>query len=259
MLFIDTHAHLYDKVFSDDIEQIISRSLQQGVEEIYLPNCDKTTIASMLALAERWPAHCFPMIGLHPCYVREDYETELAVMASYLERGGFWGIGEVGLDKHWDLQFIEQQRKAFGLQIEWAREAHLPVIIHSREATADCIEMIAQRQKGDLTGIFHCFSGTLTEAKQITDLGFCLGIGGVATFKRSTLPDIIRAVGIDHLVLETDAPYLAPVPYRGKRNESSYLPLIAQQIADTLEIPLSEVAVKTTETAKKVFKTVKSN
>jgi TatD DNase family protein len=253
MSFIDTHAHLYDEQFHADRAAVIESAIQAGVEEIYLPNCNSETIEAMLELAVRWPGHCYPMMGLHPCYVKEDYEQELQIVAKELSLGKYFGVGEVGLDKYWDLSFLEAQRAAFLYQIDLSAQYKLPLVIHSREATQDCIDLVKSCQKGQLRGIFHCFSGTVEEAKQVVDLGFYLGIGGVVTFKRSNLPEIIKEVGLSHVVLETDAPYLAPVPYRGKRNESSYIPIIAQMVADVLEMPLEKVAKQTTENAKKVF------
>ncbi len=254
MKFVDTHTHLYDEQFETDLEQVISRALQAGVQQMYLPNCDSTTIAPMLAITDRWKDHCFPMMGLHPVYVKDSYLDELAIVKSWLEKGGFYAVGEIGLDKYWDLTHIEQQKEAFSTQIDWALEYDLPVVIHSRESTQDCIDIVRQKQDGRLRGIFHCFGGSLEEARQITELGLYLGIGGVVTFKKSNLTEVIGQVGLDGLVLETDAPYLAPVPFRGKRNECSYVPLIAQKLADALGVTIDEVARATTANAEKVFR-----
>lgn len=253
MMFIDTHAHLYDEQFLTDRDAMMQRALYAGVTRIYLPNCDHTTIEPMMSLVAAYPDNCFPMMGLHPVYVKEDFQAELHIARNWLERGGFVAIGEIGLDKYWDQTFLPQQREAFDTQISWALDFHLPIIIHSREATTDCLDMVAARQDGRLSGIFHCFSGTVAEARRVVELGFYLGIGGVATFKKTNLPEIIREVGIGHIVLETDAPYLAPVPYRGKRNESSYIPLVAEAVSNALAMPVSEVAGITTLNAEKVF------
>jgi TatD DNase family protein len=250
---IDTHAHLYDEQFSADIAEIISRARENGVEKVYLPNCDSTTIPAMMALTEQYPGYCIPMIGIHPCYVKESYEAELKIMQEWLDKASFAAIGEIGLDYYWDQTFVAAQKDAFRRQIDWALERALPIVIHSRNATQDCIDIVREKQNGQLKGIFHCFGDDLIAAEQIIDLGFKLGIGGVVTFKNSTLPEVLRAVDLEHLVLETDAPYLAPVPYRGKRNESSYIPLIAQKIADIKEVPLSVVAERTTKTAEALF------
>lgn len=250
---IDTHAHLYDEQFAEDIDMIIARSKAQGVNRVYLPNCDSTTIEGMMRLAAQYPDYCFPMMGIHPCYIKENYREELAIVAQWLEKQSFSAIGEIGLDYYWDQTFVAEQKEAFRIQIDMALEGALPIVIHSRNATQDCIDIVREKQDGRLKGIFHCFGDDLDAAKQIIDLGFKLGIGGVLTFKNSSLPEVIREVGIEHLVLETDAPYLAPVPYRGKRNESSYIPLIAQKIAEIKEMDRGDVDRITTETALQLF------
>ncbi len=255
-MYTDTHTHLYDERLMAD-EQNIPRALAAGVTRLYLPNCDSQTIPGMLALVEKWPDHCFPMIGLHPTYVKDGYESELARMEEELSWRKYYAIGEIGLDYYWDVTFKAQQRKAFEYQIELALQNHLPIVIHSRESNDDCIEVVRQKQDGRLKGIFHCFSGDLAQARAVTDLGFCLGIGGVVTYKKSILPEIVREIPLQYLVLETDAPYLAPVPYRGKRNESSYIPLIAAAIAEIKGISVEEVAEVTTNNAQKVFGTKK--
>jgi TatD DNase family protein len=253
MTFIDSHTHLYDEQFDADRTAMIERAIHAGVGKMYMPNCDSTTISGMLAIEEKWDKNCFSMMGLHPVYVKENYHDELAIVKDWLAKRKFYAIGEIGLDKHWDLTFFEQQKDAFATQIDWALEYNLPIVIHSRESTQDCIDIVRSKQNGALKGIFHCFSGTLDEAQQITELGLKLGIGGVVTFKKSNLPEILSATSLEHIVLETDAPYLAPVPYRGKRNESSYIPLIAQKIAEGKNIAVEEVAMITTANAEKIF------
>lgn len=251
-MFTDSHTHLYDEQLNVDDTQI-DRALQAGVTKMYMPNCDSGTVDGMLQLADKWPGNCFPMMGLHPCYVKEHYKDELALVADGLANRKFYAVGEIGLDYHWDLTFKTEQIEAFEYQIDLALKYDLPIVIHSRESTADCIEIVRKKQNRKLRGIFHCFSGTLEEAQAIVALGFYLGIGGVVTYKKSTLPDIVKSISLSHIVLETDAPYLAPVPYRGKRNESSYIPVIAAKVADVLGCSVEEVARVTTENCGKVF------
>jgi TatD DNase family protein len=253
MITIDTHTHLYDDTDTAAQDEMIRRALDAGVTKMYMPNCDSSTITGMMDIARRYPGNCLPMMGLHPCYVKEHFEAELAIVQQHLQQGGFAAVGEIGLDYYWDRSFDAQQEIAFGQQIDWALQYGLPIVIHSRESNRECIDMVQRKQDGRLKGIFHCFSGTLEQAQEIIELGLYLGIGGVVTYKKSQLPEIIAALGPDHLVLETDAPYLAPVPYRGKRNESSYIPLIAEKVADTLAMPLEELAARTTANAEKIF------
>jgi TatD DNase family protein len=253
MKFIDSHVHLYDEQFNMDETEMISKAIDAGVQHMYMPNCDSTTIAPMMTIASKWPSNCFPMIGLHPVYVKENYVQELTTVRSWLEKEKFYAVGEIGIDKYWDLTFLEQQKIAFSLQIDWALEFNLPVVIHSRESTQDCIEIVKQKQPGNLKGIFHCFSGSLEEAEEIISLGFSLGIGGVVSFKKSGLSEIVAETDLEHIVLETDAPYLAPVPYRGKRNESSYIPLIASKIAEIKNLSIEDVAEITTRNAEIIF------
>jgi TatD DNase family protein len=252
-MFIDTHTHLYDEQLMAEEEAMIQRALDAGVNKMYMPNCDSTTIDGMMHLADKYPAHCLPMMGLHPVYVKENYKDELAIVEQWLGKRKFAAVGEIGLDYYWDKTFVPQQKEAFALQIDWALQHNIPIVIHSRESTQDCIDIVRTKQNGSLKGIFHCFSGTLDEAKQIIDLGFYLGIGGVVTFKKAGLAEIIEQLSLDNIVLETDAPYLAPMPYRGKRNESAYIPLIADKIATLKQVRIEEVARITTANAEKVF------
>lgn len=254
MHFVDTHAHMYDEQFSDNIDAFVSNALEQQVKEIYLPNCDRHTIAPMMQLTAQYPGIFKPMMGLHPCYVKEDYRQELDIVTEWLDRYDFAAVGEVGLDYYWDKTFVNQQKEAFRYQIQLALDKDLPVIIHTRDSIDDGIAIVQSLQKGQLRGIFHCFSGTAEQAKAIVDTGFKLGIGGVVTFKKSTLPDILKEIALEDLVLETDAPYLAPMPYRGKRNESAYIPLIAQKIADIKQTDIGTVATVTSATAGTLFK-----
>lgn len=253
IMFIDTHTHLYEEQLSIDEHDMIQRAIDAGVTKLYMPNCDSTTIESMMRIAAEWKDNCYPMMGLHPCYVKDNYLTELAIVEKHLAENSFYAVGEIGLDYYWDMTHALQQAIAFEQQVDWAMHYNLPIVIHSRESTQDCINIVKKKQNGSLRGIFHCFSGTADEAKQIIELGLYLGIGGVVTYKKSNLPDIIKEIGLQHIVLETDAPYLAPAPYRGKRNESSYIPHIAQKIAEMLDTDIHTVARITTTNAETIF------
>ncbi|MBX7108564.1 MAG: TatD family hydrolase [Chitinophagales bacterium] len=253
---VDTHCHLYLPEFDADHEAMMQRAFDKNIDTFLLPNVEAATIPSMLNLVEKYPHSCFPMMGLHPCSVKENWKEEVAAIHEYLfDRPSikFYGIGETGLDYYWSKEFLSQQKENFQLHIDWAKELSLPVIIHSRESTDDCIEMIRKNKSERLRGIFHCFSGNAEQATQITGLGFYLGIGGVVTFKNGGLDSVLNMIELDYIVLETDAPYLAPVPHRGKRNESSYLPLIAEKIAAIKKVSADEVAAITTSNAKHLF------
>ncbi len=252
MIFVDSHTHLYDQRLIADEAQL-QHAIEAGVTKMYMPNCDSESIGSMLYLADKWPANCLPMMGLHPCYVKENFKAELDIIAEWLGKRKFYAVGEIGLDYHWDKTFVNQQTEAFETQIDWALQYNLPIVIHSRESTPDCIDIVKNKQNGRLKGIFHCFSGTIKEAEAIIDMGLYLGIGGVVTYKTSTLPEILKEVSLEHIVLETDAPYLAPVPYRGKRNESSYIPVIARKIAEVMNCTVEEVAEVTTANTARIF------
>ena len=255
MNWIDSHAHLYGKDFSGDRKEMVERALAVGVTRLFLPNIDSETINNMLELEAQFPDNCYAMMGVHPCHVNENVEHELTVVRTWLEKRPFKAIGEIGLDFYWDKTYTEQQYKAFRTQLELARSYDLPVSIHARESTRECIDVVRSLQDGRLSGVFHCFSGTLEQAREVIDLGFYLGIGGVVTFKKSGLDQVVEQIDIQHIVLETDAPYLAPVPYRGKRNESSYIPLIGEKIADIKNLKIADVAAITTSNALKLFKT----
>lgn len=252
-MYIDTHTHLYDEQFDQDRTAMVRRAMEAGVDKMLLPNCDQHTIPQMLQLNREFPAHCLPMIGLHPVYVREHYEDELKVIHRHLENGNFVAVGEIGLDFYWDKTYIKEQQDAFETQIDWSLEARLPIVIHTRDSIGKGIETVRKRQNGHLKGVFHCFSGTEEQAREIIDLGFYLGIGGVLTFKNSALKDFVARLPVASLLLETDAPYLAPVPYRGKRNESSYIPLIAEYLGELYQEPVSWIADKTTQNARSLF------
>ena len=252
-MLIDTHAHLYSSKFSSDRDDMVRRAIAAGVNKLYLPNIDAASIDAMLDLEAAFPDHCFAMMGLHPCSVNETVEAELAIVEKYLQERKWAGVGETGIDLYWDKTFLEQQKMAFARQIEWAKDLDLPIIIHSRESNEECIELVKNGQDGRLRGIFHCFSGTVEQAKRMIDLGFLLGIGGTVTYAKSELPAVIAAIPLEHIVLETDAPYLPPVPHRGKRNESAYIKLVAEMISEIKVLPLSKIAQITSQNATKVF------
>ena len=251
---IDTHCHLYSKEFLNDLEGIMERALQKGVQRFYLPAIDSESTEAMLKVENDYPERCFAMMGLHPCSVNNDYMQELQQVEAWLSKRSFAAVGEIGLDFYWDKTFILEQYIVFRKQCALALQYDLPVVIHSRNATQETISIIREFSGSGLKGIFHCFSGTLDEAREIIDEGFYLGIGGVITYKNSGLAEIITHIDLKHIVLETDAPYLAPVPFRGKRNESSYLELIALKIAECKKITLEEVVAITTDNAMHVFR-----
>ena len=251
---VDTHSHLYADEFVEDLELVLERSRVAGISKVYLPAIDSHSHTQMINLADKHPDICIPMMGLHPCYVNEQYESELGIVRSWLDKRPFAAIGEIGLDFYHSVEFKTQQERAFQIQIEWALEKELPIVIHSRSSMDECIKMVAQHGKGNLKGIFHCFGGDERQAKKVIELGFYLGIGGVVTYKNAGLAKIVEQTSMEHLVLETDAPYLSPVPFRGKRNESSYLSHIAQKIAELKGLSVEEVDETTTANAKKIFR-----
>ncbi len=251
--WIETHAHVYLSEFEEDLDEVINDAKEVGVGQIYMPNIDSTTIDDMLRLEAKYNNYCIPMMGLHPCYVKSDYKKELDIVKSWLDRRAFCAIGEIGLDLYWDKAHLNEQITAFETQIQWAKELGLPIIIHCRESIDLTIDIIEKHQDGNLRGIFHCFSGTAEHAQKIVDLNFLLGIGGVATFKNGGLDKVIPSMDLKHIVLETDSPYLAPAPNRGKRNQPSYIPIIASKIAELKNCDLSEVAKSTTKNADSIF------
>lgn len=253
-MLTDTHAHIYSEEFSSDRADMLARCQDAGVEKIYMPNVDHTSIDGMLEVESRNVGRCVAMMGLHPCSVKADFERELYQVEQWLSKRSFAAVGEIGTDLYWDKTFWEQQKEAFNIQAGWALKFKLPVVLHCRESINETIDLLRPFASEGLTGIFHCFSGTLEQAREITAMGFNLGIGGVATFKNGGLDKVIPSVQLENIVLETDSPYLAPVPYRGKRNEPSYLALIAQRVADLREIPLARLGEATTANAKRIFK-----
>jgi TatD DNase family protein len=253
MKFIDTHSHLFDTQFQQDISQVIQNAKNASIKACFLPNVDQDTIQPMISLHENYPDFCFPMLGLHPCSVNHNFENVLNEMYKFFEKYTFWGIGETGLDYYWDKTFIKQQKEALMIQAEWAKIKNLPLILHTRDAMQDTIQLIKSCQNGNLKGIFHCFSGSYEQAKEIIKLGFYLGIGGVVTYKNTKLPETLKKISLDYVVLETDSPYLSPVPNRGKRNEPAYIPIIAQKLAEVYECSLEKIAEVTTSNAKRLF------
>ncbi|QJW90146.1 TatD family hydrolase [Spirosoma taeanense] len=254
MILIDTHAHIYDPQFDSDRAVLLAAAEKQQISQIWMPNCAQETVAGMMALAEQYPDRCLPMMGLHPSYVNETVEAELAAVEKQLSQHAFMAVGEIGLDFYWDMTFVEQQFVAFETQLRWAAEQKLPVSMHTRSghdrnAFAEAADLIEKLALPGLTGIFHCFVGTIDEAQRAIDMGFKLGIGGVATFKNGGLDKVLPHISLEHLVLETDSPYLAPVPHRGKRNEPAYLRLIAQRVADLMQVSIDDVARHTTANA----------
>ncbi len=250
---IDTHAHLYSSKFGSDRHEMVQRAIAAGVTKIYLPNIDSESIDAMLELEAAFPENCFAMMGLHPCSVNETVKQELDIVEKWLGERKWAGVGETGIDLYWDKTHLKLQQMAFARQIEWAKDLDLPLIIHSRESNEECLELVKKGQDGRLRGIFHCFSGTLEQAKRMIDLGFLLGVGGSVTYAKSELPEVLTGIPIEHLVLETDAPYLPPVPHRGKRNESAYIRLVAEMVSEIKVLPLQTVAKVTTANAAKVF------
>jgi len=251
--WIDTHTHLFDEEFLEDIETVIERSILLGVDKMMLPNIDLETIELTKALALKYPENCFAMMGIHPCSVSEHYKLHLDQIEKELFSDfKYYGVGEIGIDLHWDKTTENIQNRVFIKQCEWAAELNLPVSIHTRNATHQTIQLVKKMDKKP-SGVFHCFSGSIEEAKEIIDLGFYLGIGGVVTYKNSTLGDIVKEIGLQHLVLETDSPYLPPTPHRGKRNESSYIPLIGEKLSFVFETTIENIAETTTKNARAVF------
>lgn len=252
---VDTHAHIYLEAFDEDFDDMLERAFQQGVTKIYMPNIDHTSIDRMLQVEMDFD-RCYPMMGLHPCSVNAKFEKELYLVEDWLNKRGFSAIGEIGIDLYWDKTFWEQQKEAFKIQVEWAKQFKLPVVIHCRESIDETIQLIDELNDNDLSGVFHCFTGDLKQAKRIVELGFYVGIGGVSTFKNGGLDQVLTEVSIDHILLETDSPYLAPTPHRGKRNEPSYLGLVASKLSDLMELPLDEITARTTENANELFKPI---
>jgi TatD DNase family protein len=251
--WIDTHCHIYAEEFSADRHLMVHRAIDAGIRKCLMPNVDVASIDAMLELERDFPDHCIAMMGLHPCSVKDDYEAQLEVVRDWLGVRKFLAIGEIGLDFYWDLTHTEEQYDAFRRQLKWSIEHQVPVVIHSRESLRQCINVVGETGNGRIRGIFHCFGGSADEAREITALGMYLGIGGVLTFKNSGLPEVIKEIGLDRIVLETDAPYLAPVPFRGKRNEPAYITYVAETLAKITGKSMEEIANITTTNAYNIF------
>lgn len=253
MEFIDTHAHLYLNQFELDIEVVIQEARNNHVSKVLLPNIDSGSIDGLLRLKTKFPDYFEVMMGVHPCSIDDNYLQELKVAEGQFLTQGFVGVGEIGLDYYWDTKFKAQQIKAFRTQINWAKDLKLPIAVHCREAFDDILDIIDEEQDGRLRGVLHCFTGNVDQAKQLIDNGFLLGVGGVITYKNSGLDKTITEIDLNHLILETDAPYLSPVPYRGKRNQSAYLMHIAEKLAEVKECALTDLAGVTTANARALF------
>jgi len=253
MILTDTHAHLYLEQFDPDRDQVIENAIQKGVKFMLLPNIDKDSILPMMNLVQDFPANCFPMMGLHPTSVGPDYADQLETVKSWLKKEKFYAIGEMGIDLYWDKTYFAEQQEAFRIQAGLALEYDLPMVIHSRNSFDEIFRLMDEVWQPGLKGVFHCFTGTMEQAEHIINLGFMLGIGGVLTYKNSGLDEVIESVSLEHLLLETDAPFLAPVPYRGKRNESAFIPDIANKIAVIKKVSIEEIASITTKNAINLF------
>jgi len=255
MIFTDTHIHLYADEFSGELDSLIGAASLKNIGRFFIPNVDAVTMDPLFDICRNYPGKCFPMLGLHPCSIDAGYKEALAVIRNRAEKEKITAVGEIGIDLYWDKTFAREQEEAFVIQLGWAKEWDLPVVIHSREATDEIIALISANQHLNPRGIFHCFSGNLEQARKIISMGFYLGIGGVLTFKNAGLDQVISQIDPEHIVLETDAPYLAPVPNRGKRNEPAFLYLVAEKLATLKKMKLEDVADLTTQNSIKVFGT----
>jgi TatD DNase family protein len=255
MELIDTHIHLYADEFESDLGQLISNATEKGVKKFLMPNIDQSSIDKMFAINDQFKGTCFPMVGLHPCYVNNDFKSQLASIKKALDSNlsKVVAVGEIGLDYYWDVIFKKEQQDAFREQAIWANELNLPISIHSRNSTAELIEILHELQLPKLKGVFHCFSGNINQADDIMNMGFYLGIGGVVTFKNSGLEKIVEEVPLEFIILETDGPYLAPTPFRGKVNKPEYLRLVAEKVADIKNLKIEEIATITSANASKLF------
>ncbi|WP_240207316.1 TatD family hydrolase [Vibrio sp. CyArs1] len=251
---IDTHAHIYATEFDNDRDEVVQRARAAGIEHILLPNIDLESIEPMLATEAAYPDMCRSMMGLHPCYVDGDVEQTLKAIYSWFDKHNFIAVGEIGIDLYWDKTYKAEQERAFITQLNWAKEVDLPVVVHTRDSIEETLTLLKGEQDGNLSGVFHCFGGNLDEAKAINDLGFHLGLGGVSTFKNSGMDKVIPELDLDWVILETDCPYLAPVPHRGKRNEPAYTELVLKRIADVRTMSEQQILDITTQNAKSLFR-----
>ena len=253
-MYVDSHTHIYLKDFDEDRKGIISECLNNGVNKLLLPNIDKSSIADVIKICEVYKDICYPMVGLHPCYVKDSYEDDLDFLKPIIRSIKPIAVGEIGIDLYWDKSNLEIQRKAFIAQINWAKEFKLPIVIHARDSYDEIFEVLDQVNDENLNGVFHCFSSSLKDADRILNYGgFKLGIGGVVTFKNSGLDKVVKNIDIKNIVLETDSPYLTPTPFRGTRNKSSYIPIIANKLSDIYEISCEEIGNITSKNAKEIF------
>ncbi|WP_423130474.1 TatD family hydrolase [Gaoshiqia sp. Z1-71] len=252
-MLIDTHSHIYSEDFSVDLEEVIQRAVEKDVKKIILPNIDSSSVKKMFDLTDRYPQVCYPLMGLHPTSVNEDFEEELELVEFWLKKRKFFGIGETGIDLYWDKTFIREQTEAFRRQIRLAKKYDLPVVIHVRESFDEVYAVLKEEAGENLRGVFHSFTGTAEQASLITEMGFLIGINGIVTFKNSHLGQIVEKIDPSHILLETDAPYLAPVPFRGKRNESAYLVYVAEKLAEIYQLSVDEISGITSRNAEKLF------
>ncbi|MCD6544332.1 MAG: TatD family hydrolase [Flavobacteriaceae bacterium] len=253
MIITDTHTHLYSEQFDDDRNEVVQKAIENGVSRLFVPAIDSTYYNAMFNLEKQFSKNVFLMAGLHPTHVKENVKEELNIVQSMLQKRKFYAVGEIGIDLYWDKSFLQQQQDAFKLQIEWAKELNLPIVIHCRDAFDEIFEILEEVKDDDLYGIFHCFTGNLEQAKKAISYNMKLGIGGVVTFKNGKIDQFLNKIALKHIVLETDAPYLAPTPFRGKRNESSYILKVVEKLADIYSIPVNEIAKITTKNSKDIF------
>jgi len=253
MIFIDSHTHLYLENFDSDRNQVMENAISKGIKFMLLPAIDKSTFKEMKLMTNEFPENCFPMIGVHPTSIKENYLEEIELVETELEKGGYCAIGEIGIDLYWDKTFEEQQKVAFRHQLQLAKKYKLAVAIHMRDSFDDVYKIVKEEQDGKLKGVFHCFTGDLEDAKKIMELGFYLGIGGIVTFKNSGQDKIVKDIPLESILLETDSPFLTPTPFRGKRNESAYIKLIAEKIAEVKNINIEQIAETTTNNCIALF------
>jgi len=254
MFLVDTHTHLYLDQFNSDRAEAVKRAIDQDIKSMLLPNIDSSSVNGMLELCNQFPENCFPMMGLHPTSVKENFMDELELVEQWLKKYKFYAIGEAGIDLYWDKTYLKEQKEALIKQIELAKKYQLPIVIHMRDSFDEIYSLMKEHTSPELTGVFHCFTGNLEQARKIIDLNFMLGIGGVITFKNSGLDKVVQNIDLKHIILETDSPFLAPVPFRGQRNESAYIQLIAKKIAEIKNTTVEEVAFITTNNANQLFK-----